>query len=129
MCVDDKKKERFGAQKGCAAVLIGLVLMLASCLLACQPERLSDRSLFDEAEQAYRQGHYDRAVELYEAFLKGSPDPQLARLAERRVLSIEREIETVMGNRAGPRPIYLRPVLDDVPTGPAMPSLVEQGGD
>lgn len=65
------------------------------------------RVLFDEAEEAYKSGQYERATMLYAEFLKSDPDPQLARLAERRSLSIEREIDNIMGKKDGPRPVYI----------------------
>jgi len=94
-----------------------LALALAVAASACQPATKPHREVFEEAEQAYRAGHYDRALERYEVFLKNSPDHQLAPLAQQRILSIERELEVVMGRREGPRPIYLRPVGDE-PEGP-----------
>lgn len=80
---------------------------------ACQPRPVPEREIFDEAEDAYRAGDYDRALERYEAFLKTAPDHQLAPIAQQRVLSIERELEVVMGRTNGPRPFYLRPISND----------------
>lgn len=94
-----------------------LALLLAGVFAACQPATKPHREVFEEAETAYRAGHYDRALERYEVFLKSSPDHQLAPLAQQRILSIERELEVVMGRREGPRPIYLRPIGDG-PEGP-----------
>ena len=62
---------------------------------------------FEQAEKDYRSGQYEAAHRNYNIFLKQSPDPQLARLAERRVLAIEREIECVLGQKSGPRPAYV----------------------
>ncbi|MFA5623777.1 MAG: tetratricopeptide repeat protein [Bradymonadales bacterium] len=76
-------------------------------ILSCQPPSVPSRVLFDEAELAYKTGQYERASHLYSEFLKSDPDPQLARLAERRSLSIEREIDNVMGKKDGPRPVYI----------------------
>lgn len=97
------------------ASLLGFGALLVGS--GCQPQRHPERELFDEAEAAYRNGHYDRAIEHYEAFLKASPDHQLARLAQERILNIERELEVVMGRRNGPRPIYLRPVIENPGSG------------
>lgn len=71
------------------------------------------RAYFDEAEEAYKSGHYERASLLYKEFLKSNPDPQLARLAERRSLSIEREIDNVMGKKDAARPVYISPNASD----------------
>ena len=79
-----------------------------ACLLcACQERMERPVSYFETAEQAYRIGQYEVAHQNYSAFLKQNPDPQLARLAERRILSIEREIECVLGQSSGPRPAYV----------------------
>lgn len=77
------------------------------CCMACQPVHVSPRALFDEAEAAYRVGNYDVAHQQYMKFLKQNPDPQLAILAERRMRSIEREFDNVMGQKTGPRPVYV----------------------
>ena len=89
----------------------GIVLGLCMGALAsmgCEevPERRV--SHFDLAEDAYRSGQYELAHQHYGVFLRQNPDPQLARLAERRILSIEREIECVLGKKNGPRPAYVQ---------------------
>jgi len=84
---------------------VGLVFLSASC----QPAHTPSRQIFDEAEEAYRSGQYDLAHRRYEQFLKQNLDSQLARLSERRMLSIEREIESVMNIKSGPRPVYANP--------------------
>ena len=87
---------------------LGAAFILAALLLvACQSEHLSAREIFDHAEAAYRMGNYDVAHQTYAQFLKKNPDPQLAILAERRMRAIEREIDNVMGQKTGPRPIYV----------------------
>ena len=71
-------------------------------------ESVSPRSsYFDIAEDAYRRCDYDAAYKHYSAFLGQDPDPQLARLAERRMRSIKREISCVFGEKSGPRPVYV----------------------
>lgn len=85
-------------------VFLGLLGLM---LLACQPMLEPSRQVFDQAEDAYRSGQYDKAHQKYAQFLKQNPDPQLARLAERRILSIEREIESVLGKKSGPRPVFV----------------------
>ncbi|MBR4986052.1 MAG: hypothetical protein IKY83_09975 [Proteobacteria bacterium] len=88
--------------------------MVVMCLSwGCQDRHERPVSYFETAEQAYRVGQYEVAHQNYSAFLKQNPDPQLARLAERRILSIEREIECVLGQSSGPRPAYVS--QEDVP--------------
>ena len=76
-------------------------------LLGCQGEKVRPITYFEAAEDAYRAGQYEVAHQNYTAFLKLNPDPQLARLSERRILAIEREIECVLGQKSGPRPAYV----------------------
>lgn len=76
-------------------------------LAGCQMQSGHVETYFETAETAYRAGQYELAHQNYSAFLKQNPDPQLARLAERRILSIEREIECVLGQKTGPRPAYV----------------------
>ena len=75
--------------------------------MACQTDHDSPRETFDRAEAAYRVGNYDVAHQNYTQFLKKNPDPQLAILAQRRLRLIEREIDNVMGQKTGPRPVYV----------------------
>ena len=87
---------------------IQIVASLALCLcISCQPATFNERDFFDSAENAYKEGNYEEATTQYKKFLESSPDPQLARLAERRLLAIEREIDNVMSRKNGPRPVYM----------------------
>ncbi|MBQ9394318.1 MAG: hypothetical protein IJU23_02235 [Proteobacteria bacterium] len=82
--------------------------VLASLALAgCQMQTTPVNQYFEAAENACRAGQYELAHQNYSAFLKQNPDPQFARLAERRILAIEREIECVRGQKSGPRPSYV----------------------
>jgi hypothetical protein len=91
-----------------------LLCLLALALAACHPSQKPQRSLFDDAEAAYRSGNYDIAIKNYEAFEKAFPDHPLAPLAKQRIGNIEREFESVMARKQGSKPIYLRPVgLDE----------------
>ena len=76
-------------------------------MVGCQDHGVPSRQYFDQAENAYRSGQYEVAYQNYTVFLRRNPDPQLARLAERRLLSIEREMECVFGQKSGPRPAYI----------------------
>ena len=102
----------------CCAMLAFFLFCFFSAitLAACEPPPHISREDFDQAEIAYKSGQYDKATELYNRFLKSSPDPQLARLAERRVLSIEREFESIRDKKNGPRPIYLINESSSTPT-------------
>ena len=79
----------------------------AFLILGCQGQATPARDYFDRAEDAYKSGQYEIAHQNYSAFLRQNPDPQLARLAERRLLSIEREMECVLEQKSGPRPAYV----------------------
>ncbi len=83
---------------------ITTLFFFASCLsIGCQMQTARIESYFETAENAYRAGQYELAHQNYSAFLKLNPDPQLARLAERRILAIDREIECVLGQKSGPQ--------------------------
>ena len=86
-----------------------ILTMFCGLLLAnaCENNAVPAVTYFEHAEQAYKAGQYEVAHQNYNLFLKQNPDPQLARLAERRILSIEREIESVLGQKAGPKPAYV----------------------
>ena len=83
------------------------VFLLSLGIPGCHGEEVRPQSFFETAENAYRVGDYETAHQYYSLFLRQAPDPQLARLAERRMLSIEREIECVLGQKSGPRPVYV----------------------
>ena len=106
------------------SALLGLAAIFVLVTSACKPERRPAREVFNEAEEAYRAGAYDEALERYEQFLREAPEHQLAPLAQQRVLNIERELEVIMGRRNGPRPIYLRPVEKGIAV-PSQPPINE----
>lgn len=85
------------------------ILCLFGLLLGsgCHSQASGHASYFETAETAYRSGQYEIAHQHYTAFIKQNPDPQLRRLAERRILAIEREIDCVLGQKSGPRPAYV----------------------
>ncbi len=87
--------------------LFVLSFFFMTILTSCQQQSVRPASFFEAAENAYRSGQYEIAHQNYSAFLKTNPDPQLSRLAERRILAIEREIECVLGQKTGPRPAYV----------------------
>lgn len=84
-----------------------IVLLPVILCLGCQRDKIKPITYFDTAESAYRAGQYEVAHSNYTMFLKQNPDPQLARLAERRIHGIERELECILGQKSGPRPAYV----------------------
>ena len=93
-----------------------LVCVLFLGMNACENKAIPPIQYFERAEAAYKAGQYEVAHQNYSIFLKQNPDPQMARLAGYRILSIEREIESVLGQKSGPRPAY---VYQDENTGNA----------
>ena len=87
--------------------MIWIYAALILTITGCQSESVRPAEYFEAAETAYRAGQYEMAHQQYTIFLKQNPDPQLRRLAERRILAIEREIECVLGQKSGPRPAYV----------------------
>ncbi len=103
--------------------------VIALCMHAgCVDAPQNRASHFDLAEDAYRSGQYETAHREYGIFLRQNPDPQLARLAERRLLSIEREIECVLGKKNGPRPAYVRQSDDGVNIPTQYPRVLNRAG-
>lgn len=87
----------------CCLIFAVLAVMFAGC----QSQSVRPAEYFEAGETAYRAGQYEIAHQHYTVFIKQNPDPQLRRLAERRILAIEREIECVLGQKSGPRPAYV----------------------
>lgn len=91
-------------------VLAGsMVLAVMSLLAACQDVSSPNTELFDQAEEQLQRGDYDEAIRNYEAFIERYPNSPLLPIARQRLANIERELEAVMGRRANPAPIYIRP--------------------
>lgn len=110
----EKNTNGEGVGRWALLMACGVIFLCSGCDDA--PQRRE--SHFDLGESAYRSGQYESAHQHYGIFLRQNPDPQLARLAERRILSIEREIECVLGRKNGPRPAYVQQSDDgeNVPT-------------
>ncbi len=89
-----------------------LSLAVACALLAtgCREAPERDTALFERAEQRLRSGDYEGATRDYEVFLENYPTSPFAPMARQRLTSIDRELEAVMGRRASPAPIYIRPI-------------------
>jgi hypothetical protein len=92
------------------ALLCTILGSAALLQTACQPGPREETTLFEQAEQHYRSGHYDRANTRYKEFLQRYPRSPLVRTAELRLRTIDREVESIMGRSGdGNRPIYMRP--------------------
>lgn len=117
-----KRKLFFGR-----SVFVFLVFC-AGLMVGCAGEEQKRESDFDIAEAAYRIGQYETAHVHYAAFLRGNPDPQLARLAERRILSIEREIGCVLGKKNGPKPEYVNRAADGESVPVQYPRVLNRAG-
>ena len=91
------------ARAAARAWMLLSVFLLSLGIPGCHGEEVRPQSFFETAENAYRVGDYETAHQYYSLFLRQAPDPQLARLAERRMITIEREIECVLGQKSGPR--------------------------
>jgi hypothetical protein len=94
------------------------LLLVLSALgpVACHDPLPPPAQAFEDAEARLREGDYDGATRLYQTFLASHPHSPLAPIARQRLRNIDRELEAVMGRRATPAPIYIRPELagDDV---------------
>ena len=86
-----------------------LVLVITACAMACHPQQKEETVLFQEAETLYQDGDYEGAAGRYQAFLEAYPRSPFAATARRRLKTIDREVDSVMGVRGGNRPIYVRP--------------------
>ena len=62
--------------------------------------------MFEAAEQYYRQGNYEAALNGYQDFLRRYPASPLTDTAEMRVRNIRREVSSLMERPGSPRPIY-----------------------
>ena len=80
------------------------VLMLTS---ACEDPQQTQTQAFEYAEEHYRGGQYDAALDGYQAFLDSYPTSPLAATAEMRIRGIHREVRSVMMEKNVPRPRYV----------------------
>ena len=82
-------------------------LLMAACAWGCQPSSSTETSTFEQAEIAYREGSYRRALDSYERFLERYPRSPLAATARMRIRCINREVQAMLGRTGTPRPLYL----------------------
>lgn len=96
----------------------------------CEDPEFTQTQAFENAEERYREGQYDAALDGYQAFLESYPTSPLAATAEMRIRGIHREVRAVMMQKETPRPRYVgKPVqpatsamdadADSVHEGPA----------
>lgn|GEM_PF-3337608 len=80
------------------------VLMITS---ACEDPQQTQTQAFEYAEEQYRGGQYNAALDGYQAFLDSYPTSPLAATAEMRIRGIHREVRSVMMEKNVPRPRYV----------------------
>ncbi|MBN1946678.1 MAG: hypothetical protein JW797_13470 [Bradymonadales bacterium] len=85
------------------------VLAWMGIVVHCEQVQHPEGDRFQRAEDCLHRGDYDEAIENYQAFLEQHPGSNLAPIARQRLIDIDRELEAVMGRRACPAPIYIRP--------------------
>lgn len=74
---------------------------------ACEDPQQTQTQAFEYAEEHYRGGQYDAALDGYQAFLDSYPTSPLAATAEMRIRGIHREVRSVMMEKNVPRPRYV----------------------
>lgn len=94
--------------------LARLIVSGVVCLTACQPGEVTETESFEQAEVAYRQGRYKSAIDDYERFLVRYPHSPLAEVAELRIRTISREIQSLLGRTATPPPLYRGEATDAI---------------
>lgn len=73
----------------------------------CEDPEFTQTQAFEYAEERYREGQYDAALDGYQAFLDSYPTSPLAATAEMRIRGIHREVRAVMMQKETPRPRYV----------------------
>lgn len=87
-----------------AGLLCAAILFAAS---GCEDSQHTQTRAFEAAEEHYRDGEYDAALDGYQAFLEAYPTSPLAETAELRIRSIHREVRSVLMRKDMPRPRYV----------------------
>lgn len=85
-------------------LVAGALLWLAS---GCDESRPQRTDLFERAEQNYRRGEYDTALDQYQAFINQYPRSALADTARLRMRSLTREVEAMLDRKDMPQPLYV----------------------
>src|SRR5690554_4648556 len=93
---------------GLKTLVLGTVLCGALMITsACEDPQQTQTQAFEYAEEHYRGGQYDAALDGYQAFLESYPTSPLAATAEMRIRGIHREVRSVMMEKNVPRPQYV----------------------
>jgi outer membrane protein assembly factor BamD (BamD/ComL family) len=101
--------------------LVGAVLV-GAVLSGCEPSERPRTSLFQQAEQHFKRGEYDDALDDYQAFLERFPRSPLAETARLRVRSINREVQSLMETQNMPEPHYIADGPTNHPAGDSVNS-------
>ena len=91
------------------AIPLLFLLAFGAFSSACEITFQEETELFERAEESYARGDYDGAVTFYRRFLELHPTSPLASIADQRLLTIERELDALMGRRGAPAPVYVSP--------------------
>ncbi len=88
-------------------------------MTACRPSEVTETESFEKAEVAYREGRYKSAIDDYEKFLVRYPHSPLAEVAELRIRTISREIQSMLGRTDTPPPLYRGEATDAIKNTPS----------
>lgn len=92
-----------------------LALALTLCVFpACEGDAPIETVLFERAEASFALGDYEGARTSYLTFVETHPHSPLAPVARQRLAAVERELDTIMGRRGAPAPLYASPYADVV---------------
>ncbi|TVR03055.1 MAG: hypothetical protein EA398_05935 [Deltaproteobacteria bacterium] len=101
-------------------LLLG-ALLAALTLTACEDVHHEETRLFDLAEERLRAGDYEGARTLFRRFLEEHPQSTLRSLADRRLITLDRELDAIMGRRGAPAPIHVPPPGSEILSRPEAP--------
>lgn len=110
-------------EKGAHDALVVLFALAVLLLGGCEREAPEETVLFERAETSFALGDYEGARDLYVSFVETHPLSPLAPVARQRMATIDRELDTIMGRRGAPAPLYVSPFAETT----AGPPLDEEG--
>lgn len=92
-------------------------LLLAGCLglalsgtgSGCDGHIADETRLFELAEERLQVGDYEGARTLYRQFIQEHPQSTLRTFATRRLATLDRELDAIMGRRGAPAPVHVPP--------------------
>lgn len=110
MAAYSKQIRRILGEKRKSTARLALALALALFVLpACEGEAPIETVLFERAEASFALGDYEGARTGYLTFVETHPHSPLAPVARQRLAAVERELDTIMGRRGAPAPLYASP--------------------